>query len=699
VVQLLEQMEREKTPPGMGSTQNETSHNTQHEDYVMAFGLKHDTFDLATADPLEANLLRAALPANATDADTELGLSYIRDISFAARAALRAAHNNGTYNKMGPLAVNALMRKATAEARRVFYATFSGTGATRRGVENLLEAEANFAALAPFSAAGYEEAAKVIIAKAAQTKSKKGADRKTSAATSEKRNVGSGADADPDSSDTVIPDPFSTSNSNKYSRPIHRILRKTVLATRSGNTDNRVYAWYLKESVTFISRTIVTILSKTVRLHQEHKDEIPVAAHLVVELLCKPAKGKPHDFNVQVNINLYTILSKHIRTTDDLMDFVRQKLQSKADEKKAYRDRQLDKEIGISDGTLADADVFAKCLGHVEQPVSEEATRLAEKAKTRIAKIKQRAKKKYVENVSIGTGAVRYDGIILKLPTVPKKVLTAAKPSRAVSVKNMVSLSGPEDDAGESDVPDTTPGEAVFDVFSSTRGRKDYNRKAETRERLDAFSFICQRQDDPNASPPTDILAHHGSLDEETPAATPAARHARPAARHARLAAAERRNQNLKCQILRALHRVPVADLDQAVIETAGLILSAENQDALLTLLVIDRSADQQLCQAIIAAVPRARLETHFTKKPEDDAAAKPALDGEIKRLGRMSDITITDCRAHYINVLLEIVGGYRNRNNLLSALRTRALNKQGAFSPAVVRVSRLLTDEKGTKS
>jgi hypothetical protein len=170
------------------------------------------------------------------------------------------------------------------------------------------------------------------------------------------------------------------------------------------------------------------------------------------------------------------------------------------------------------------------------------------------------------------------------------------------------------------------------------------------------------------------------------------------AERHAHQVEEEIRISNIKHKLLDALLDMPAAARDAAIRDLADH-LAQHPEPLLLEMLGNDctprkRKTDPVTAQLLDAVRKKARLaaaEALFKPAP-----AQSDLDHELVRLGRMSDVTISDCRAQYIDKLYETVGGFHHRNNLRSALKTRALNKRGKFPPEVERVALLLLDTRG---
>ena len=180
----------------------------------------------------------------------------------------------------------------------------------------------------------------------------------------------------------------------------------------------------------------------------------------------------------------------------------------------------------------------------------------------------------------------------------------------------------------------------------------------------------------------TDSIDHPGnewgSIDD-----TPASLKAHRAAENALHAKAGTIARHLVLHVSRS------PDQPAAAREVAAVLRQQESAmgDLVLDCISKDRSAPD-VCAAILKAHRRVDAELLFS------SPSTPDLDPELVRLGRMSDITISDCRTQYIDKLYETVGGFHHRNNLRSALKTRALNKLGKFPPEVVRVALLLLDD-----
>jgi hypothetical protein len=131
-------------------------------------------------------------------------------------------------------------------------------------------------------------------------------------------------------------------------------------------------------------------------------------------------------------------------------------------------------------------------------------------------------------------------------------------------------------------------------------------------------------------------------------------------------------------------------DKTAAAREVAAVLHQQEGGLGNLVLECIRKDRESpEVFPAIVKAANRAAADAHFS------LPTQPTLDPALVRIGRrMCDPTIVDCRKQHIEMLYQTIGGFSNRGNLRSLLRTRALNKQGLFPPEVVRVARLLMGE-----
>ena len=474
------------------------------------------------------------------------------------------------------------------------------------------------------------------------------------------------ADGDPDPADRIIADPFASINAHVLTRPINRISRKAILAHRQGleQKNPHVYNWYVSRALREIERAMVSVLGKKATLSQDSLDEIPIAASRLFTDL-----AGTHRFEDTPNpVFTHIVAANCFKTTFKLHDYV-------APDNRNPGAREARKEalaLGIARGSSrADAaDVYALANGLVE----------GNGACPRLYTLP--------EDNAIPPSAFEIDGVpIQHIPAAPVQVSAGSK-------VQMRSLDRDDDDTGGGDALELDALDAVaFDPAGHDEKTVATRRDYAVLNADDFGQYILPGTEDFDtcahdevAAPETytDSINHPGnewgSIDD-----TPASLKAHRAAENALHVKAGTIARQLINHVDRAPDRTAAArEVTSALNQQDGAL-----RDRVLKCISQDRSTPS-ICANILQSARWADAEALFR------APAKPDLDHELVRLGRMSDITISDCRTQYIDKLYETVGGvggFHHRNNLRSALKTRALNKLGKSPPEVVRVARLLID------
>ena len=469
-------------------------------------------------------------------------------------------------------------------------------------------------------------------------------------------------DGDPDPADKVINDPYSAINSHVLSRPINRIARKAILANRQAleQKNPRVYNWYVSRTLKEIERAMISVLRKKATLSQDSLDEIPLAASRLFADL-----AGTHRFGVTPNpVFTRIVVANCFKTTFKLHDYV-------APDNRNPGAREARKEalaLGIAQGSSrADAaDVYALANGLVE----------GNGACPRLYTLP--------EDNAIPPSAFEIEGVpIQHIPAAPVQV-------SAPSEVQMLSLNRDDDDTGQCDALelDAALDAAAFDPAGHDAEAVTTKRDYATINVYDMQAGrILDARDAADLDAENDVLVEvytdnpdvqeRGGVDDA--AAGIRAKRAAENALHAKAGTVAR-------QLVLFVTRAP--DQTAAAREVAAVLNQHEGALGNLVLDCIrkDRSAPD-ICAEIIKATRWADAEALFS------SPSTPDLDPELVRIGRMSDITISDCRTQYIDKLYETVG-FRNRGNLISALKTRAFNKLGKFPAEVVRVALLLLDD-----
>ncbi|MBU2831889.1 hypothetical protein [Acidithiobacillus ferriphilus] len=502
--------------------------------------------------------------------------------------------------------------------------------------------------------------------------------------------TGGSNDADPDPLDVIIQDPYSRINSDPKSRPINRIARKAILAHRQGIEQKNppAYNWYVARTLREIERAMLSVLRKTkTAISRDSLEEIPLAA---VRLFSDLATDNKHDFGRTPNLVFTkTVADRCFKTTFRLHDYVTTDKRNPG----AAAARKEAADLGIAEGSSREVSgcVYDAANGLV--PVEDGGT-------PRIYTLS--------EKNAIAPVDFEIDGVKIKhLPAAPVQIRPAQRAAQ------MVALSRDDDDASDAleldavtalgldaDAAlelDADAADAVAAVDPTAHDqtavttRRDYavinahdlqnGRILDTR---DADELDPDAETDVQIEVYTDSPeVERGGIDD-----TAASRKAKLAAENALHVKAGTIARQLVLYVRRA------RDKEVAVREVAAVLHQQEGGLGNLVLSCIrkDRESPEvfaALFEAIPKAANRAAADAHFS------LPTQPTLDPALVRIGRrMSDITIVDCRKQHIEMLYQTIGGFSNRGNLRSLLRTRALNKQGLFPPEVVRVARLLMDE-----
>lgn len=490
------------------------------------------------------------------------------------------------------------------------------------------------------------------------------------------------SDGDPDPADEVINDPYSSINTHLLSRPINRIARKAILANRQGVEQKNpgVYNWYVTLTLKEIERAMRSVLRKKATLSQDSLDEIPLAA---VRLFLDLSMDNKHRFECTPNLVFTRVVeARCFQTTFKLHEYVTPDNRNPG----VRESRKEALSIGIADRSSRAyaADVYSV------------ANRLTDVKEEQPAFIRVCFPAKESITPSTIELDAELDGVrIQHCPPKPVRI----SPERASAQMVSFNRDDDDDDTGGGDALELDALDALDAAAFDPAGHDE--KRIKTRREYGVLNVADMEKgylpDDADAD-----LVNAGDAENDVQIEvytdnpdtreiggidyTPASVKAKRAAETALYAQAGTIARQVVLYVTRAL------DQTAAAREVAGVLNQQEGALGNLVLNCIrkDLSATD-VCAKILKAAQWADAEALFCRP------AEPDLDPELVRLGRMSDITLSGCRAQYVEQLYETVGTFRNRGNLLSALKTRALNKMGKFPEDVVRVARLLT-EKGDK-